>query len=563
MAKRMKVAKSSFAWLLASLMIVALIAGCSGKNNNEASGSPSASQAENSTKPSESASASASPSEDPFAEHMDISIALWSIGDAMPEGFNDPIRDAVEKKLNVTIKPVNTTWDDYTQKIQVWAASDQLPDVFAIDAITSPNLTSWITQGVVHELPADLSPYPELAKLFATPDFQSYRFPLGDTNGKFYSIPRPNFRDANMNANSHGIIVRKDWMANVGITKAPETMDEFIALMKAFVEKDPDKNGKKDTIGLTAYSPSWLADLFGAYEPGLMGGKSVWVRGDGKWVPAFSTARATEGVKAIKALYDAGGLDKDFATIKSGEATDKFASGLAGAYAHDTTPGTLRTLKTKYEELNPDKKFEDAFMILPPIKNVDGNFYRFYDSGIWSESYINAKADDKKVDRILRLFDYIFSEEGFNLLHFGIEGVDYEKKDGQISMIDQKDADGKPLVLMNKYPFMKASYLTEWSGTSIATNPLIPQTLRDMSEANFQWMMQNAKPVDTDLRLNFIDYPSRTKAVEQFDVDLVKAVLSKNAEETWNKITQGYMNGDYKTIVEELNAKAKEMGINP
>lgn len=559
MAKRMKKARSASAWLVMLVMIVALTAGCSGSKEKEAASSSPAAGSSSSPSASESSQAPA----DPLAEHMEISIALWGIGDAMPSGVNDPVLDAVQKKLNITIKPVNTTWDDYTQKIQVWAASDQLPDVFAIDAISSPNLTNWITQGIVHELPADLSAYPVLAKMMETPDFQSYKFPLGDPNGKFYSIPRPNFRDANMNANSHGIIVRKDWMEKVGITKAPETMDEFIALMKAFVEQDPDGNSKKDTIGLTAYSPSWLADLFGAYEPGLMGGSSMWVRGNGQWVPAFSTERATQGVKAIKALYDAGGLDKDFATIKSGEATDKFASGQAGAYAHDTMPGTLSNLKSKYEQLNPDKKFEDAFMILPPLKNVDGNYYRYYDSGIWSESYINAKADDNKVDRILRLFDYLMSEEGFNLMHFGFEGVDYVKKDGAIAMVDQKDDSGKPIVLMNKYPFMKANYLTEWSGTSVFQNPVIPKSLRDMSAQNLEWMMANAKPVDTDLRLKFIDYPSRSKAVQQLDVDLVKAILSNNAEETWNKITQDYMNGDYKTIVEEFNAKAKEMGINP
>lgn len=558
MANRRLAARKKFAWVLSAVLILALMAGCASKNNDAAESSPAA----GSSAPASGSASEAPASEDPLAEHMEISIALWGIGDAIP-GTPDAVLDAVQKKLNITIKPVNTTWDDYTQKIQVWAASDQLPDVFAIDAITSPNLTQWITEGIVHELPADLSPYPELAKLMAAPDFQAYKFPLGDPNGKYFSIPRPNFRDANMNALSSGIIIRKDWMAKVGVTKAPETMDEFIALMKAFVEQDPDGNGKKDTIGLTAYSPAWLGALFGAFEPGLMGGSSQWVRGDGQWVPAFTTARAAEGVKAVKKLYEAGGLDKDFATIKSGEATDKFASGIAGAYAHDAMQGTLMNLRSKYEELNPGKKFEDAFMILPALKNVDGNYYRFYDSGIWSESYINAKADDKKVDRILRLFDYLFAEEGYNLMRYGIEGVDYEKKDGQIVLKDQKDADGKPVVLMNKYPFMKANSLTEWSGTGAATNPAIPQVARDMSAAHLDWMLKNAKPVDTDLRLKFTDYPSRSKAVEAFDADLVKAVLSKDTEGTWNKMVQDYLNGDYKTIIAELNAKAKELGINP
>jgi hypothetical protein len=31
----------------------------------------------------------------------------------------------------------------------------------------------------------------------------------------------------------------------VGITKDPENLDEFIAMLKAFIEKDPDKNSKR------------------------------------------------------------------------------------------------------------------------------------------------------------------------------------------------------------------------------------------------------------------------------------------------------------------------------
>ncbi|WP_308639498.1 extracellular solute-binding protein [Paenibacillus silvisoli] len=558
---------------VAVLLVAAVFSGCSSNNNGKEENGNAAAQTETDTQADSSnttdtTNTSTNKAEtetpaDPLAEHMDISIAMWGIGDALPDGVEDPVLDAISKKLNITIKPVNVTWDDYAQKIQVWAASDQLPDLFAIDAVTSPNLTSWATQGIIHQLPDDLSAYPTLAKMMEGPDFQAYKFPLGDPNGKFFSIPRPNFRDANLNANSHGIIIRKDWMQNVGIAKAPETFDEFIALMKAFAEKDPDQNGKKDTVGLTAYSPAWLPYLMQAYEPGLMGGVSTWIRNNGQWIPSFTTDRATEGVKAIKKLYDEGGLDKDIATIKGSEGIDKFASGIAGAYAHDTVPGTLLQIKTKYEQLNPGKKFEDAFMIMPPLKNVDGNYYRFYDTGIWSESYINAKADDAKVDRILRLFDFLLSEEGFNLTHFGIEGVDYVKQGDKIVMVDQKDDTGNALVLSSKYPFMKINYFAEWSGTSSATNPTLPLTLRNMSKENLDNLLANAKTADTDLRLNFIDYPSRAKANEKFDVDLIKVILSKDAEKTWKDMTQAYLADNYDTIIKEFNAKTKELGINP
>lgn len=43
--------------------------------------------------------------------------------------------------------------------------------------------------------------------------------------------------------------LRQDWMDKLGL-QAPKTLADFENIMDAFVNKDPDGNGKKDTLGL-------------------------------------------------------------------------------------------------------------------------------------------------------------------------------------------------------------------------------------------------------------------------------------------------------------------------
>jgi ABC-type sugar transport system, periplasmic component len=503
----------------------------------------------------------------PYKEHIVISGALWGISEALPDGVKDDIRDLLFSKFNITIKPLNITWDDYMQKIQVWAASSQLPDFFAMDTVGSSIFSNWVDQGIIRALPDDLTPYPNLDKIMNKPDFQVYKYPVGNVNGKYYCIPRINHSDTNIWCNDIGIQVRNDWMENVGITKDPENMQEFITLMKAFVEQDPDRNGLKDTIGLTCYSSHWLGYLMLGYEPGVASGNSTWVKdkeNQGKWIPAFMTKDCLEGLKAIKKLYDAGGLDKDFSMLKGDEGADKMASGEAGAFAHGGDPGSLKYVADKFEQINSDKKYEDVVRLLKPLKDYKtGRYNRIIAPIAWSETYFNAKLSDKKIDRFLKLYDYLLSDEGNKLVRFGIEGRDWKMNGDNIVLIPKKDKNGRDISLTIKYPILKIGFLCKWSGSDVYTYPFQNPALQKKSKEMLDWHLANAKPVNTDLRLNFIDYPSRGIVTEDFATDIIKCVMSNDAEKTWRELVAGYLANGYSKIIEDMNAKAAELGITP
>lgn len=85
-------------------------------------------------------------------EPVTIRIAHWDVETALSVG-EDAVRDMVEQKFGIRLEPMNTTWDDYVQKIQAWAAAGSLPDIFSIDAICTPNYYAWIADEVVHPCP--------------------------------------------------------------------------------------------------------------------------------------------------------------------------------------------------------------------------------------------------------------------------------------------------------------------------------------------------------------------------------------------------------------------------
>ena len=372
------------------------------------------------TKTETTASSSAESSNE-YKEPVTLSVALWSIGEALVEGQDD-VRDLIYKKFNVTLKPVNITWSDYKNKVMVWAASSQLPDMFAFDAVGTSTYKDWAAQGIIKPIPNDLTDYPNIKKILDDENSNVYKYPSEGKDARYYAIPRLNHQNADDWSCDNGIQIRKDWMKNVGVTSDPETIDEFIDLMVKFVNDDPDHDGKNDTIGLTCYNALYLRALIMPFEPNYEG----WARdpeNPGKWIPGFMTQNFRKAMRALNKLYKAGGLDKDFAILKGEEGEDKLVNGIAGAYSHDVMPATLYYLAGKYEKVNPGKKYEDIIKILHPLRSKDGRYYRQISVPFWSETYFNAQTDDTKVKRGLALLDYFLSDDGYNLIHYGIEEI--------------------------------------------------------------------------------------------------------------------------------------------
>jgi putative aldouronate transport system substrate-binding protein len=147
---------------LAVVLLAGLMAGCSGNGNSKTDSSASSVSA--STDAKTTAGVETAKASNPFAEHMDLTVSYIDIQNAIKPGANDALLKAIEDKFNITIKPVNFGWSDYSDKGKLWAASSQMPDVMFSDAMDTDLANKWADQGITQSLPKDLSSYPNLQK---------------------------------------------------------------------------------------------------------------------------------------------------------------------------------------------------------------------------------------------------------------------------------------------------------------------------------------------------------------------------------------------------------------
>jgi putative aldouronate transport system substrate-binding protein len=135
---------------------------------------------------------------------------------------------------------------------------------------------------------------------------------------------RPSVRD--------GLFYRSDWAEKLGISQ-PKNREELYNMLKAFVEKDPDGNGRADTYGIAQEDS--LAQVIPALAPTYNLGNGFDVI-DGKLIPIHLQPAYLDMLKFIKRFYDEGLMNRDFPTI-SGTRRDEMMGG--GSYGSRVEPG--------------------------------------------------------------------------------------------------------------------------------------------------------------------------------------------------------------------------------
>jgi len=491
---------------------------------------------------------------------VEIKVSLWDIQNSFPEGEEpDEIHQYVIDRFNVKLTPVNVGWGDADEKYNTWAASGQLPDI--IGAIAMPGTGryyQWIEDGVVRPLP-DVSGYGEIRQLMRLPEVTAFA-----VDGQNYFLPRATYADPAWWAMDRGLTVRKDWMEQLGFTD-PTTEDDYIEMLAAFAKDDPDGNGEADTVGFT---PSSLGLAISQMWTGFGYTDWPWMRDvDGKYRIAVSGEKTFRMMQFFKRMYQTGGLDPDVATLESGQAREKFGSGKVGMLGNQVSPKHLRIVMDNWVTLQPDLDFVESIAILHG-PTVDGSYTRFVEKAYWSESYIEASVDDSKMERILELYNWLYSEDGLYTMQFGRSGEDYTvDTDGNIVLLTPvNDETGLHVSTSELYPFTYAmSYLAAWSGDLLQyVDPSIPQSIRDLCVAERDYRVNNWKDPGINWAVQAIDVPEKQEMAVQFSDDWVRFIMDtsdESDEALYEAMKQNWDANGYAAAVEAVTAKAKELGI--
>ncbi|MDO5416350.1 MAG: extracellular solute-binding protein [Lachnospiraceae bacterium] len=353
----------------------------------------------------------------------------------------------IEEKFNIDLKSWYVDSKNYWENVNVRFAGGEMPDVLRID--NASQLGTLVEGGIIAEIPIEtIRKYaPNYAKAMDDADDGSYWTTLL-YNGKNYGMPIP------QEVTPHAMIWRKDWLDKLGL-EVPTTLEEYEKVLTAFVEQDPDGNGKKDTAGMAERA---MGAIFGAYGVRCVTGLDTKAQffteemqlGEDN-VPFFPYIRpeAKEGLALLHDWYEKGIIDKEFITGENhggyGGLSHSFMNGQIGLttaqpyhYLVASTDSTDETnwgiCMKEFKALNPDADI--VYGPAPIGPNGKSGTEAWGKLGVFTCITTKAAQDPRKVRTILRVVDEYFKDtEYIKMVNYGIKDVHYSEEDGVLKRI--------------------------------------------------------------------------------------------------------------------------------
>ena len=270
-------------------------------------------------------------------------------------GFGDKFcSQEAERQTNVHIEWIDIPTMSWNEQVNIMIASENLPDAFSggtVDTMTNKELFVPLT-----ELIDKYAPHIK-EMLEAEP---AVRAAITADDGEIYSLPTAKNNPSKLIDPS--LWINKEWLDKLGL-EIPTTTDEFVAVLRAFKEQDPNGNGIADEIPFTAgtFQSDCLIDpmlgSFGAIDT------SNYVYSVDKENVIFGGIQPGyyEGLKWLHELYAEGLLDNEMFTMDAGQLTAK-------AQNADVILGAL--LFWSPDSMDP--RFAD-YVTVPPLKGPNGD----------------------------------------------------------------------------------------------------------------------------------------------------------------------------------------------
>lgn len=234
-----------------------------------------------------------------------------------------------EDKLGIKIKynwimKGNDTSDPYLQKMNVMLASGDLPDIIPVNATQLKQLAD---SGQIEDMTDLYEKYasPLLKEILS--EEGSGPFDAATFNGRLMAIPQT----GSSIEQAPFVWIRTDWLDKLGL-QPPKTMNDVLAISKAFAERDPDGNNKKDTFGLALTKDLWGGSMglegfmagYGAYP-------NIWLEdSSGKLVYGSVQPEMKKALEALQSMYKNGELDPEFGVKEGTKVAEDISNGKIG-----------------------------------------------------------------------------------------------------------------------------------------------------------------------------------------------------------------------------------------
>ena len=375
-------------------------------------------------------------------------------------------------------------------------------------------LEDYITEELTPNLYAFLEEYPLVRGAITAPD------------GHIYALPQLNAAPI---AYTGSIWVNNDWLEALGLTDAdlPTDVEGLYDLLVRFRDEDPNGNGEADEIawGLTDGFDHLKGSIIGAFG---LPSNEVYADDDGKMqYGMMQEEQMVNFLTYVKKLYDENLIPKDFLTYTQ---TDEAALGAENRAGMGY--GAIPTNIWPFEGANADEVNEKAskYPMLPALKSESTEEPMWPHTGTGIQTGTFALTDlcesNGHVEAMMRWVDYLYSEAGSLLIHYGPEGYAYEvTEDGLYRQIAPTDG--------RSYEERRGGSITPDCGIAM------PKYVRPTTEGNWTDVLQQRRNQQTDEKLVpylkltmpqlfFLEDENTEIATLETDLDnFVKSVMAK------------------------------------
>lgn len=411
------------AWMLVFL------AACSGNSGD--SGGGGASQTANGGGTTQSAGSGGgnsgggnSGSEEPVEITIMANFSPADISEA-DQALISKVEEAVNVKINFIVPPSS----GYQEQLQLTLVSGDYPDVVFFPSETSEIFLNAVNDGFLIPVNEYLENAPNLMEYTYDISWEALQV-LRD--GKIYGIPRTTI------ARYDGFEVRKDWLDAIGF-EVPEnheiTIDQFTDILRKFTRDDPDGNGLDDTYGYGGYlNTNKVLDPILSTPLGNLGWQET-SGGEYKYMhPMYdrNSGLFKEILAYNQMLFTEGLVDPDALTIDRNMSGDRFKRGITGV--RDEFAGYIVGKEKEMKETNPNAELTYLY-----VQDRNGEVKgAAYGTALWGLWGITNTAEHP--EKIVQLFDWLLSDEGWDLVTYGVEGVEYNMVDGKREYIEGMSA---------------------------------------------------------------------------------------------------------------------------
>ena len=413
--------------MLVSAMVAGMLAGCGSDSGSSKGGS--------STETGSAAEASSSGETADDADDKSPITFEYFNADGKNGNWDNPVAKAITEATGVTLDvsyPV-ASQGDAKEDVALMIANDEYPDMI----YAKGSATDLYQAGALIDMTDLIEKYgPNIKKMYGA-ELEKLKWSQDDPG-----IYQLSYAGVNQKTLTTGGSCQIQWAAlKENDYKYPKTLDEYEKMIKSYLAAHPKTEDGLDMIGITMSASDWHWMITLGNPAGLIADASP---DNGQWIIddeynvhyKHVTDEEKEDFKWLCRMYNEGILDPNFATQTDDDYIAKVASGRVVA---------ITDAEWHYSQceatLVADGKVDQTYVGLPVTLREDQVEKALLYQGTTVGWGIGITKSCEDPVRAIKFLDYLCSDEGQILSHWGIEGENYFlDDDGQPYRTDEEVA---------------------------------------------------------------------------------------------------------------------------